>query len=528
MSMRPQFPAQGPQGPGRYGPPPGSYPPQGPAPGAPWHAQTPPGTPPPGGRRGRRIAVTVIVAIVLVAAAGGVWLWTSGGDGGSEGPDTPAAKDYDAAVESVGVAEVAWQVEQGVAPEAVGVDDHWVTEEHLVRRLPGRVVAYDLKTGKEAWEVPVGKVEDSRCPSSLEHSNMRVALLVATGSAASLACEKLVVLDIGTGKEVAAADLPPVGATKVGVDVPVVFGENVVISSDAGTRVLDINNGAVRSMPNPESSCRSQSAALFGDVLLAQADCEEEDHSTTNRLRAFDANLKLVWEWTTPEGADGQPLNVAGVLSLDPFVVELSGSEGTQLLRVDRESGDTVQMKGYDGNALREGFMSACDGWALRTCGLARVTDNKVILMTIWSQVNPEDPEASAGAQSTEFRNELVAFDLDTGDEAWRTGLVPGRLLSLVPAAPDQGVVAYQPANLNGTKGIVFSVDPGTGKLAPLMPIGPKAHENEALSDYVMAFNFSGDNHQAVWRDGLFIIFSNTHRTATQGEPDTVAFTLPS
>lgn len=526
MSMRPQFPGQGNQGPGRYGPPPGSYPPQGPAPGTPWHAQPPPGTPPPG-RRGRRIAVTVIVAIVLVAAAGGVWFWTSGGGGGSESPDPPTAKDYDAAVESVGAAEVTWQVEQGVAPEAVGVDDHWVTEEHLVRRLPGRVVAYELKTGKVAWEFQVGKVSDGRCASSLEHSNLRVALLVATGSGTSSACEKLVVLDIGTGKEVAAADLPPIGGTKVGA-VPVVFGENVIIPSDAGTRVLDINSGAVRQMPNPESACRSRDAALFGDILLADAVCSEEDHSTTNRLRAFDANLKLLWEWTTPKRADGQPLDVVGVLSLDPFVVELSDSEKTQLLRVNRESGESVQMKEYDGLALREGFMSACDARALRSCGLAKVTDNKVILMTIWDQVNPDDQEASAGAQATEFRNELVAFDLDTGEEAWRTGLVPGRLLSLVPADPDQGVVAYQPANLNGTKGIVFSVDPGTGKLTPLMPIGPKAHENVALKDHVMAFNFSGDNQQAVWRDGLFIIFSNTHRTATQGEPDTVAFTLPS
>jgi hypothetical protein len=511
--------------PGRYGPPPGGYPPQGPAPGAPWHAHTPPGTPPPGGSRARRIAVTVIVAIVLVAAAGGVWLWTSGGGGGSDQqPDTPAAKDYDAAAESIGVAEVAWQTAQGEAPEAVGVEDHWVTDEHLVRRLPGRVVAYELKTGEVAWEVPVGKVEDGRCTSSREHSNLRVALLISTGSGASRGCEKLVVLDIGAGKEIAAADLPPIDGYQVGA-VPVVFGENVIIPSDGGTRVLDINNASVRSMPNPESACRSRSAALFGDLLLAEAVCDEEDHSTTRRLRAFDANLKLAWEWTTPKGEDGQPLNVAGVVSLDPLVVELNGAEKTQLMRVDPASGNTVTIKGYDGNALREGFMSACDGFTL-TCELARVADNKLILMTIWTQVNPDTPEASPGAQSTEFRNELVAFDLDTGEEAWRTGMVPGRLLGLVPAAPEAGVVAYQPANLNGTKGIVFSVDPADGKLEPLMPIGPKAHENEAMDNHVMAFNFDGDNHSAVWRDGLFLIFSNTHRTSTQGKPDTVAFSL--
>lgn len=30
--------------------------------------------------------------------------------------------------------------------------------------------------------------------------------------------------------------------------------------------------------------------------------------------------------------------------------------------------------------------------------------------------------EASPGAQSSEDRNELVAFDLDTGKQAWHTG----------------------------------------------------------------------------------------------------------
>jgi outer membrane protein assembly factor BamB len=159
-------------------------------------------------------------------------------------------------------------------------------------------------------------------------------------------------------------------------------------------------------------------------------------------------------------------------------------------------------------------------------CEMAKVVDDKVILTTVSDQVNPDDQEASPGMQATEMRNELVAFDLDTGKEAWRTGMVAGRALSLVPAA-DGSVAAYQPENPNGSKGILFSVDPGTGKLAPLLPIGPKAHENDKLNDHVRSFTFRGDNQLAIWRDGLFIIFKGVHREATTGEADTVAFALP-
>ncbi|MFD1149022.1 hypothetical protein [Saccharothrix hoggarensis] len=112
-----------------------------------------------------------------------------------------------------------------------------------------------------------------------------------------------------------------------------------------------------------------------------------------------------------------------------------------------------------------------------------------------------------------------------TGEEAWRTGMVEGRVLSLVPTA-DGSVAAHQPENANGAKAILFSVDPGTGELAPLLPIGPKAHDDDGLTQHVRAFGFGGDNHQAVWRDGLFIVFTTTHRAASRGKVDMVAFAV--
>ncbi|UVS80464.1 PQQ-like beta-propeller repeat protein [Actinokineospora sp. UTMC 2448] len=478
-------------------------------------------TPPPPKRQTGIIIVSVVAAVVVIAAAAGVWLWTRGdGGGGTAGGDEHAA-----AVEAVGAAEVVWQVDQGLAPEAVGADDHWVTDEHLVRRLPGRVVAYELKTGETAWELPVGEVDDDRCPSSVGHSGLRVALLVATGDKSPQTCEKLTVVDIGAGREVFTVDLPPIERVPVRIDVPVVFGEHVVIPSRAGTRVLAIDDGAVRSTPKPDAACKSTKAALFGDLLLAQAECDNGKESDI-RLRSFGADLKMVWEWVTPQGDDGEPLPVLGVLSLDPLVVELGHSGGdTRLMRVDPGSGRTVRIAEYTGGT-RGDYMSACDGWAMGTCEMAKVVGDKVILTTVMVRVNPGDPRAAPGMEATDRRNELVAFDLGTGERAWRTGIEPGRTLSLVATA-DGSVAAYRPEDPNGGMGILYSVDPDTGALAPLMPIGPKAHEDDRLNTHVRSFAFRGDNQLAFLRDGLFVVFTGVHRASSVGDVDTVAFALP-
>jgi outer membrane protein assembly factor BamB len=466
----------------------------------------------------------VVVALVA-AAAGGYFLFFAGGE---DGPDTPAARAHTAAVEELGAAEVRWRTAQGEAPTAIGAGDHWVTDQHLVRRLPGRVVAYDLRTGEEAWTFALDGPAEDRCRASQEHSQNRVALLRDIDESDDNVCGRLTVLDISAGTEVFTVDLPGTQDLPNNAAVPVVVGELAVIDSSPG-HMFDLGSGAPVSPSADFAACEVRSLGLFGDLLLADSTCAGNTEDTDGwndrifRLRAFDANFSLVWEWDTPTVPQQDPLPVLGVLSVDPLVVEVGHLGGTpMLMRVDPATAATVPISEYLPRK-EGGHMGACEGRSLGACDHARIADNKVILMTVQKQINPSSPDASPGMQSTEFRNELVAYDLDSGAEAWRTGMVDGRILGLVRSADDT-IAAYQPANPNGTKGVLFSVDPATGDLAPLLAIGPNAHEDDALFDHLIEYNFGGDNHQAVWRDGLFIVFSNTHRTASQGDADTVAF----
>ncbi len=116
-----------------------------------------------------------------------------------------------------------------------------------------------------------------------------------------------------------------------------------------------------------------------------------------------------------------------------------------------------------------------------------------------------------------------MAVDLGTGQEAWRTGLVDGRAMHLVPAT-DGSVVAYQSANANDVPGMLLSVDATTGAVSPLLPIAAEAHEDDELRWHLGSGMFGGDNQQAVWADGRFVVFRMVHRAENIGEVEAVAF----
>lgn len=477
--------------------------------------------------------MVIVVVVALVLGAGGFWLFTK--DSGEA--EASGGKEYDAAVEKVGAAEVSWRVAQGPAQEAMGVEDFWVTDELLVRRLLGRVVGYDLKSGDEAWTYETKGPLKDRCRSSQTPSNNRVALLVSNNEAQIDECGKLVVLDIASGAEVFATELavgdgnpdsktarPAEGdPAPTNGDVPVVFGERVLIGGEV-PRAFDLTSGQPAPVPASYSACAADDLAVLGETLVAEVVCDGEGGKSTRKLAAFDANLGQLWEWATPPDERGEGSAVLGVLSLDPLVVELGHlGHPSQIVRVDVRTGDAAPISAYDAGTSDGEFMTACDDYALGTCHNGRVVDGKLIVTTKPDQINPGDPDAGS-IRSTEFRNELVAFDLETGEEAWRTGRTEGRMTSMVRT--DSGLAVYQMENANGGKGMVLEVDTAGGTLEPVLPIGPRAGGDDSLMSFRRAFYFGGDNHQAVYREGLFVMFSITHRDDSVGDPDTVAFAL--
>jgi outer membrane protein assembly factor BamB len=480
----------------------------------------PAGAPP---RRPSRLVLLVTVVALLVGVAVGGWLVLSGS---SPLAGTRAEQDWAAATDEVGAARELWRVPQGNAPQAQGVDDHWVTDTHLVRRLPGRVAAYDLATGAVAWEFPLSGPEIDNCPSSQQQLRNRVALLRAGGDGEN-ECGSVTVLDISTGAEVFTIELPPIERKNVAVgDVPVMFGGFVLVGSEAGGHLINADTGE-RVPVADEGQCREDAYAVVGDHLLAKVSCRPRLGSdlALSGLRAYDADLKELWSWKAPTEGDGEPLEIKNVHSVEPLVVELyrKSADSLEFLRVDRETGESVTLLTQAFVSRDNAYYAPCDGRGIAHCEDARIADGKLILTTVPEKIDPRADGSYLGMGNTEYRSELVALDLGTGKEVWRTGIVEGRALSLV-ATTDGSVAAYQSANNNDVPGLLMAVDAATGALSPLLPIGEEAHADEGLVEHLRSRRFGGDHQQAVWTGEQFVLFTMVHRAETIGRLDMVAF----
>lgn len=481
--------------------------------------------PTPGGRNpGRLVVAAAIAALIAVVGTVSGLLLSSGGGGQS---DTRAAQDWAAAVDEGGAAPELWRIPQGITPDVQAAGDHWVTDTHLVRRLSGRVVSYDLATGEVAWELPLSGNAEDDCPSSQQQSGNRVALLRAVEGEDN-SCGTVTVVDVATGREVFTTEIPPIERTEVTTaDVPVAIGDFVLVGSRAGGHLFNIDTGKHVAVAE-EGRCREDAYAVVDDVLVARVSCRERPPGSDvvlSGLRAYNADLVEQWSWQARPQAAEDVLEVRNVLSVEPLVVEVlrTSDDTVETLRVDPKTGESASLlrREFDGGDSK--YLKPCDERGLAHCGQARVADGKLILTTIPAQVNPDGEGAYPGMASTEFRNELVAIDLGTGAEAWRTGMVDGRAMHLVPAT-DGSIVAYQSANANDVPGLLLSVDTATGAVSPLLPVAEEAHDDDELRQHLGSGMFGGDNQQAVWGDGRFVIFRMVHRSQNIGEVETVAF----
>lgn len=427
--------------------------------------------------------------------------------------------------EAGGVGELLWETTRPGGPPGVTGQSHgfWFTEEHLVKRGPDRVVAYDLDSGEEAWEFPLGEGID-QCASSEERSGDRVALLRASGDRE---CARLTVLDIARGEEVFTTELPAVGRHVPATgDVPVVFGDAVLVSSPAGGHALDIETGEpITDPPSPEAECFAYRYAAFEEVLLAKRVCRTQanDNSssgTGGSLRAFGPDLEILWEWELPAAPSGEPSTLKQVLSADPLVVYVLQDGVYRLWAVDPADGGHTELDSREHGDIHdrtseyaEPCMRELPG--LRHCRRALVADGKVILERHPDRVDPSGMDAMTGYRtSTEWQNQLAAVDLATGEEVWRTERLEGRLLRTLTVA-DGRVLAFQPSTRHRVPAMVVAIDPATGEDSAALPVT----EDEEYARWT-----AGGDHRPVWHDSRLYLLNHLVTAETIGRPETLVF----
>lgn len=457
---------------------------------------------PPGGKaKSKRGVVIAVVAVVLAAAAGaGVWLWQSAGSGGQDG-GLAAGADSRLSVTLEERFPDDWVPDGDEIEYTIGslVDGRWWTEDHLVREMWNEVVAYDLADGSVAWRVPVDG--NGACLAAREISpEGHIAVLRGDGfgSKAKKGCHQLTVIDTTTGKEVWTKELEPVGRSLPNqTDRPVIAGGFVHVSSDRGGQSLSLEDGSP--LDGSSKGCPVTDYVAVDDVLMAWRDgCRVADGNPSDRvLVGFGEDLSMLWAWQFPE--DDRDVQLETVLSVDPLLVLVTSGSAQQVWQVE-PGGDVT-----DPGKHRVVLEVVQYGKDIRTlCPLAEksreLTECRDVLLgdgVLYLRSNLDENFERSG---------ILAVDLDSGEELWRTESADELTLQPVRVDDDGRLIAYQAQRTepggrdSGSPGVVVAVDPETGSLTPLaaLPLETEAGRRPVLEN--------GDLNGVEWRDGRLAI----------------------
>ncbi|WP_207957732.1 PQQ-binding-like beta-propeller repeat protein [Streptomyces sp. YIM 98790] len=470
------------------------------------------------------IVVAVVVAVLAATGLGG-WYFLFH----DAYKDQPVYRAWSAGVAEAGTGELLWRTStREGTPENEPVWGRWLTDTHYVIRTPQTVVSYDLATGEQAWEFPLGEGPE-QCPSSLEHSENRVALLRPGGG--ERRCGTLTVLDIADGEEVFTQELPAIGDDGYPeiVNQPVVFGGAVFVNTRHGTHVLDLGTGERRNeVPDPQAECYDFRHAVFAEILLVKRACGDDNRNYGHggELRALDREMNELWAWPVPE-ENGEPGTLRQVVSADPLVVEVSHSGTYKIWHVDPSDGSHTELSSRDHGDLRgdsQTYRTPCtsDGVGMRDCQAVAVSDGKAVFVSKSERVDATSWEAMRGYRdTTEYYNQLVAVDLASGEEVWRTELMEERSLALVEA-DDERIVAYQRATRHYAPGMVVSVDPASGEISPLLPLDERTGDELRVPGRVDGY---GGYTPGMWHPGgFFLLFSQARQPDGNWYPETQVF----
>ncbi len=456
-----------PQQPGPYGQQPGYGYPQPQFPGA-------PGTPPPGGSGSRNpfkgkpaLAIGAAVAALLVIG-GSVWAVTATGGDDKDGKPVAARSDDPKPTTTggaapvdpgdgrgdggedpedlnegrqAGEAKVLWYKE---APDAPGsgadADGMWITDKTAVKAAYKQLFAYDVGDGKPTWE-PVTFPEKICAATREKTAANKIVVGYMSGSSDRAKCNQLQEIDLATGQKgwSVKVDDGELFDSALSVELTVSGTTLMVGRSQSGT-AYDITSGKkLYDKKHYDDACFPAGYAGSANKLVQVASCGAGGNTEHDELQGLDPRTgKVLWTYKYDKG-----WRIARTYSVDPLVVYAT-DEDKKVWNISTftSGGNVLQQVGVD-----EDFAPSC-GWAilerdLQGCSGVAVADNTLYLPT----------EVSSGA------NEIVAINLATGKEKWRTK-APGDRPMLPVKAEGGALIAYvQPSYDAG--GQVVSIPTG-------------------------------------------------------------------
>lgn len=466
------------------------------------------------------LAILLPVVLIAVVVGGGAFYFRDK-PGGIRSLFTPSRLDVDRELTSV----LGARFDPNYQPaDGVGLfEERWWTGKHLVRTMPNQVVAYDLTTGKVAWQVDVPP--NHYCMASGQQSaNGYVALL---GGNREDGCRKLTVVDIGNGKVVWTKDLPPANPERGSKELlatefprfdhrPVVHGERVYVPTDQGGHILNVKDGSVVQRPNPKSTCFTTHYDAIGDVGLAYRNCARYGDKGRH-LSGFDQAGKVIWRWNLPEER-GRTYRLVGVLSADPLLVRVFGEHG-------RKEVWRVEPGGPDGGGkhtvVADLSYERAESQATDPCepaggdGLYDCSQQVVAAGVLYLPHRKRH-------QSNDARNGMAAYDIKTGKRLWWAEWDAWHDITAPLGIDDAGhPLAYLLPTEDDPAALV-RVDPKTGAMTPVAKLSPENQASSSLGRRGLTEAPEAGNVE--WHKGYLAFFQTQARERDAGYGATVVY----
>ncbi|MGW6707795.1 outer membrane protein assembly factor BamB family protein [Streptomyces sp. NPDC054956] len=508
---QPQQPQQqgpyGQQPPGGYGfPPPPNMPPT-----APGMSPAQPAKP------NKKLAVILAASVagVLVLGAGGYFVLAGDGKGKDKviGQDiTPPPTDDKAspsasvdkgdgsgngsgdkedfnAGRKQGEDKVLWFKTSKIDGPGSGVDSkgQWIVGDTVVKTVWKSVTGYGIADGKEKWTLTLPAVICGVAGG--QTADGKTVVMYKNGESDSATCDQMRMIDLKNGKEGWSHEVPKEGLFDIFTNPDLALaGDSLVVNRMGMTSVFKVSTGDKLFDNKRAEGCQPGDFVAMNNKMIAIATCQDAD-KTVQVMDADPVTGKSTWTYSLPKG-----VQVKSVYSLDPIVLDLGNEKKERSIVVlgpDGKQRTTVSGEGQ--------FPVGCGGLfnrSLQGCGSSRVDANTLYL--------PTSPEAGKA-------NEIVAFDLGSGKEKWRTPAGDGRTIVPLKAAGGQ-LFFYRKAEADkGGEVLTVPAAGGTPTAVLRNPSGPASAVESSfytpVIDYVDGRMFlSADHLQAQNKDEKFLM----------------------
>ncbi|MEU5773781.1 PQQ-binding-like beta-propeller repeat protein [Streptomyces venezuelae] len=387
-----------------------------------------PGTPPDGGK-GKRNKLVVIVAAAVAAllVAGGVtYAVVSGDDGGGKKKNEAKNKDPKPTASApvnpgngsgdghegkedlnegrqAGEAKVLWYKEAPKVPGSGGdAPGMWIQGDIVVKAAYKQLLAYNVKTGRIAWKA-ITFPEKLCAATETATDDGKIVVAYKDGSQSGAECNQIQVIDLKTGDKGWGHPVKKEGLFDSSLSSNLVLvGDVLMVGRDQSGTALRMSDGKKLyvAKKKDEGTCFPNGFA-GGKKLLMALSCGASTPTEHDELQQLDPKTgRVLWTKKFPKG-----WRIGKVYSASPTVVYLTNEDKKKWnVSVLKENSDETRSE----VVTDDNFAPECDTAILNRkldgC-LGVTTDDKYLYL-------PSDQKSGA--------NQVVAFSLATGKEAWR------------------------------------------------------------------------------------------------------------